>query len=238
AGGRWQHGVAEPGGTMGVVGVHRLLHQGPVLSARDRGLEAEQLGEGEVVAVHRGHLDVAAGGDDARDLGGRMRGEVGQGDRVVDAGVAVDQEGERHTASVRPRCAGGAWRGRLGCGRIERRRAHSCSTTVLCANGCVRPRSLDPHATSGRTVASMTETTKHEDLTVGRDADLVGVSVRTLHRWDAIGLVRPSGRSWSGYRLYDTDDVARIHRVLVYRELGLALAQIGEILDDPSVDPR
>lgn len=84
----------------------------------------------------------------------------------------------------------------------------------------------------------MTETTVHEDLTVGRAADLVGVSVRTLHHWDAIGLVRPGGRSWSGYRLYDADDVARIHRVLVYRELGLALAQIGEVLDDPSVDPR
>ena len=83
----------------------------------------------------------------------------------------------------------------------------------------------------------MTETTQHEDLTVGRVADLVGVSVRTLHHWDGIGLVRPGGRSWSGYRLYDAEDVARIHRVLVYRELGLALAEIGRILDDPSVDP-
>lgn len=83
----------------------------------------------------------------------------------------------------------------------------------------------------------MTETAA-EDLTVGRVAELVGVSVRTLHHWDAIGLVRPSGRSWSGYQLYDADDVARIHRVLVYRELGLALARIGEILDDPAVDPR
>lgn len=83
----------------------------------------------------------------------------------------------------------------------------------------------------------MTET-QQEDLTVGRVAGLVGVSVRTLHHWDSIGLVRPRGRSWSGYRLYDPADVARIHRVLVYRELGLALAQIGEILDDPSVDPR
>jgi DNA-binding transcriptional MerR regulator len=73
---------------------------------------------------------------------------------------------------------------------------------------------------------------------VGRVAELVGVSVRTLHHWDGIGLVRPSGRSWSGYRLYDAQDVARIHRVLVYRELGLALAQIGRILDDPAVDPR
>lgn len=84
----------------------------------------------------------------------------------------------------------------------------------------------------------MTETRQHEDLTVGRVADLVGVSVRTLHHWDGIGLVRPSGRTWSGYRLYDATDVARIHRVLVYRELGLALAQIGRILDDPAVDPR
>ncbi|NMA78482.1 MAG: MerR family transcriptional regulator [Actinomycetales bacterium] len=83
----------------------------------------------------------------------------------------------------------------------------------------------------------MTETTQHEDLTVGRVADLVGVSVRTLHHWDGIGLVRPGGRSWSGYRLYDAEDVARVHRVLVYRELGLALAEIGRILDDPSVDP-
>lgn len=97
---------------------------------------------------------------------------------------------------------------------------------------------VDPDAASGPTVDPMTETTVHEDLTVGRVADLVGVSVRTLHHWDAIGLVRPSGRSWSGYRLYDEKDVARIHRVLVYRELGLALAQIGEILDDPFVDPR
>ncbi|WP_114853779.1 MerR family transcriptional regulator [Brachybacterium sp. YJGR34] len=84
----------------------------------------------------------------------------------------------------------------------------------------------------------MTETAQHEDLTVGRVAELVGVSVRTLHHWDSIGLVRPGGRTWSGYRLYDAQDVARIHRVLVYRELGLPLAEIGRILDDPSADPR
>lgn len=85
----------------------------------------------------------------------------------------------------------------------------------------------------------MTGTTQQQaDLSVGRVADLVGVSVRTLHHWDGIGLVRPSGRSGSGYRLYDATDVARIHRVLVHRELGLALGQIGRILDDPSADPR
>jgi MerR family transcriptional regulator, thiopeptide resistance regulator len=77
-----------------------------------------------------------------------------------------------------------------------------------------------------------------EDLTVGRTADLVGVSVRTLHHWDAIGLVCPSGRTRSDYRLYSAADVARLHRVLVYRELGFPLAEIGNLLDDPEVDAR
>lgn len=76
-----------------------------------------------------------------------------------------------------------------------------------------------------------------EELTVGETARLVGVSVRTLHHWDEIGLVTPSGRSWSGYRLYDAADVARIHRVLVYRETGIPLREIGEALDDPAADP-
>ena len=80
-------------------------------------------------------------------------------------------------------------------------------------------------------------TEKDSMLTVGRAAAMVGVSVRTLHHWEQIGLVVASGRTWSDYRLYDADDIARIHRVLVYRELGLPLAEIGRILDDPSVDP-
>ncbi|QRP44788.1 MerR family transcriptional regulator [Amycolatopsis sp. FDAARGOS 1241] len=75
-----------------------------------------------------------------------------------------------------------------------------------------------------------------EGLTVGRAAALVGVSVKTLHHWDAIGLVRPSERTCAGYRVYSGDDVARVHRVLVYRELGFPLAQIGRLLDDPAVD--
>lgn len=75
-------------------------------------------------------------------------------------------------------------------------------------------------------------------LTVGRTAALVGVSVKTLHHWDAIGLVRPSGRTWAGYRVYAGDDIGRIHRVLVYRELGFPLAEIGRILDDPDTDAR
>lgn len=75
-------------------------------------------------------------------------------------------------------------------------------------------------------------------LTVGRAAALVGVSVKTLHHWDAVGLVRPSGRTPAGYRVYSGDDIARIHRVLVYRELGFPLAEIGRILDEPGTGAR
>ena len=75
-------------------------------------------------------------------------------------------------------------------------------------------------------------------LTVGAAAALVGVSVRTLHHWDRIGLARASGRTWSDYRVYDDNDIARLHRVLVYRELGFPLAEIGALLDDPEVNER
>ncbi|WP_306364507.1 MerR family transcriptional regulator [Nocardia sp. CC227C] len=68
-------------------------------------------------------------------------------------------------------------------------------------------------------------------LTVGAVATLVGVTVRTLHHWDSIGLVRPSDRSGSGYRLYTPADLARLHRVLVYRELGVPLTEIASLLD-------
>lgn len=100
---------------------------------------------------------------------------------------------------------------------------------------------LDPDAASGARLTVVRDTggmTTGEGLTVGAVADLVGVSVRTLHHWDRIGLAPASGRTWSGYRVYDDDDVARIHRVLVYRELGFPLAEIGVLLDDPAADER
>lgn len=71
-----------------------------------------------------------------------------------------------------------------------------------------------------------------EWLTVGQAADLVGVSVRTLHHWDQIGLVTPSGRTSADYRVYSSDDIARLHQVLVYREVGIKLADIARILDE------
>src|SRR5690242_16911586 len=67
--------------------------------------------------------------------------------------------------------------------------------------------------------------------TVGQVAALSGVTVRTLHHYDQIGLVRPSGRTSGGYRQYGPTDLDRLHRVLSYRELGLPLDDIQSILD-------
>ena len=73
----------------------------------------------------------------------------------------------------------------------------------------------------------------NEGHTVGAAADLAGMSVRTLHYYDQIGLVRPSSRSAAGYRLYTDGDVAVLQRVAFYRELGLELGDIAEILGAP-----
>lgn len=71
-----------------------------------------------------------------------------------------------------------------------------------------------------------------DHLTVGEVARLVGVSVRALHHWDAVGLLVPSGRTAAGYRVYGVDDIDRMHRILVYRELGFSLEKIRCILAD------
>lgn len=72
---------------------------------------------------------------------------------------------------------------------------------------------------------------------VGELAGMTGVSVRTLHHYDAIGLLSPSGRSAAGYRRYSTADAARLHSILSYRALGFDLATIATMLDDPGADP-
>jgi DNA-binding transcriptional MerR regulator len=68
--------------------------------------------------------------------------------------------------------------------------------------------------------------------TVGAVADLTGVSVRTLHHYDHIGLVVPSVRTPAGYRGYTDADIERLHLVLVYRSVGMPLDEIRALLDD------
>jgi DNA-binding transcriptional MerR regulator len=74
-------------------------------------------------------------------------------------------------------------------------------------------------------------------FTVGELAKLTGITVRTLHHYDQIGLVQPSDRSQAGYRLYGDADVLRLQQVLLYRELGLPLDEIAGVLDDPRHSP-
>ncbi|MEU7063772.1 MerR family transcriptional regulator [Streptomyces sp. NPDC053429] len=73
---------------------------------------------------------------------------------------------------------------------------------------------------------------------VGQVAGFAGVTVRTLHHYDEIGLLSPSGRSRAGHRRYDDADLDRLQRILFYRELGFPLEEVAVLLDDPESDPR
>lgn len=66
-------------------------------------------------------------------------------------------------------------------------------------------------------------------------AEIAGVSVRTLHHYDDIGLLVPK-RSEAGYRLYDDDDLLRLQQILVGRALGLSLEEVRRSIDDPRFD--
>jgi DNA-binding transcriptional MerR regulator len=72
--------------------------------------------------------------------------------------------------------------------------------------------------------------------TVGEAARLSKVSVRTLHHYDEIGLLAPSARSDSGYRLYEDADLARLHQIMLFRELGFSLDEIRGVMLDPTFD--
>lgn len=73
--------------------------------------------------------------------------------------------------------------------------------------------------------------------TVKEVSTLTGVSVRTLHHYDAIGLLKPTSLSAAGYRLYDDAALRRLQSILLFRELQFSLKDIKAILDSPSFDP-
>ena len=74
--------------------------------------------------------------------------------------------------------------------------------------------------------------------TVQQVSKLTGVSVRTLHHYDEIGLLKPTKITDAGYRLYDEEALRKLHSILFFRELEFPLKQIREFLDDPNFDPR
>ncbi|MEU6279430.1 MerR family transcriptional regulator [Streptomyces sp. NPDC047028] len=73
---------------------------------------------------------------------------------------------------------------------------------------------------------------------VGQVAGFAGVTVRTLHHYDEIGLLVPGERTHAGHRRYTDADLDRLQQVLFYRELGFPLDEVAALLDDPAADPR
>jgi DNA-binding transcriptional MerR regulator len=78
---------------------------------------------------------------------------------------------------------------------------------------------------------------RFEALQVGELAKRTGLTVRTLHHYDEIGLLKPSSHSDSGYRLYTAADIARLQQVLSLRQLGFSLDEIRNCLDGPDFSP-
>lgn len=74
-------------------------------------------------------------------------------------------------------------------------------------------------------------------LSVGDLAKLAGVSIRTLHHYDEIGLLRPSLHTESGHRLYTAADLARLQQVISLRQLGFSLEEVGACLDRADFSP-
>ena len=70
--------------------------------------------------------------------------------------------------------------------------------------------------------------------TVKEVSKLAGVSVRTLHYYDAIGLLEPTKVTDAGYRMYDDTALSRLQNILLFRELQFPLKEIKEILDSPN----
>src|SRR6201996_256305 len=75
-----------------------------------------------------------------------------------------------------------------------------------------------------------------KELTVKQLAAISGVTVRTLHHYDEVGLLKPASVGANGYRYYGQDELLRLQQILFHRELGFALEEIGQVLDAPDFD--
>src|SRR5437879_944164 len=74
-------------------------------------------------------------------------------------------------------------------------------------------------------------------LKVGELAKRTGLTIRTLHHYDEIGLLRPALHTESGHRLYTAGDLARLQQVLSLRQLGFSLEEVRDCLDRPGFSP-
>ncbi len=67
-------------------------------------------------------------------------------------------------------------------------------------------------------------------------ADMVGITVRMLHHYDQIGLLKPQSVNSAGYRLYGDNDLEKLQQILFFKELDFSLKQIKELMDSPGFD--
>lgn len=101
----------------------------------------------------------------------------------------------------------------------------SCSAWPRHGNGL----SFDHDAASGVRIDVMSNDTTL--YTVGEVAERFSLTVRALRHWEAQGLLAPTARSWSNYRLYSREDCVRVQRIVVYRATGMKLMDIKALLD-------
>lgn len=96
---------------------------------------------------------------------------------------------------------------------------------------CSRPLILDPHVTSSFTIQLAIQ--KLMSYTVHELASLASITVRTLHYYDQIGLLKPSSIAKNGYRQYEETELLRLQQILFFRELAFSLEDIKHMLDRP-----
>ena len=92
---------------------------------------------------------------------------------------------------------------------------------------------LEPHVTSGLMIIVM----KTRYWKVGELAKAVNLSIRALHYYEEVGLLSPTGRNEGGHRLYSEKDVARLHQILILKELGLPLEEIRKCFQGTTFSP-
>lgn len=73
---------------------------------------------------------------------------------------------------------------------------------------------------------------------VGELAAATGLTVRTLHHYDEIGLLKPSGRTPAGHRLYSAGDVRRLYSIVALRQLGFSLGDVGDLIERQGAHPK
>lgn len=67
-------------------------------------------------------------------------------------------------------------------------------------------------------------------------SELANVSIRTLHHYDNIGLLKPYNRTDAGYRLYSNNEILKLHQILFFKELGFSLSEIDQVINNPDYD--